>query len=98
LGRNPEQFHLTTFGVNFQQITGSQKRTAVHKSARAAAISRKLVLNNFPMMQRCHWVNPVPVAQVKFTEWTHDDQLRQPVFLGLRTDKEAKDLLAAKVR
>jgi bifunctional non-homologous end joining protein LigD len=45
------------------------------------------------MMQRCHWVKPVSVAQVKFTEWTHDDQLRQPVFMGLRTDKEAKDVV-----
>jgi ATP-dependent DNA ligase len=26
-------------------------------------------------------------AQIKFTEWTSDNQLRQPVFLGLRTDK-----------
>jgi bifunctional non-homologous end joining protein LigD len=41
------------------------------------------------------WVRlkPVLVAQVKVTEWTHDDQLRQPVFLGLRTDKEAKDVV-----
>src|SRR6516164_4852629 len=45
------------------------------------------------VMQRCQWVKPVLVAQVKFTEWTHDDQLRQPVFLGLRTDKEAKDVV-----
>jgi bifunctional non-homologous end joining protein LigD len=45
------------------------------------------------VMKRCHWLNPVLVAQVKFTEWTHDDQLRQPVFLGLRTDKEAKDVV-----
>ena len=44
------------------------------------------------VMKRCHWVKPVLVAQVKFTEWTHDNQLRQPVFLGLRTDKEAKDV------
>jgi bifunctional non-homologous end joining protein LigD len=44
------------------------------------------------VMKRCHWVKPVLVAQVKFTEWTHDGQLRQPVFLGLRTDKEAKDV------
>ena len=42
------------------------------------------------VMQRCQWVKPALVAQIKFTEWTHDDQLRQPVFLGLRTDKEAK--------
>jgi len=34
----------------------------------------------------------VLVAQFKFTEWTHDDQLRQPVFLGLRTDREPKDV------
>jgi bifunctional non-homologous end joining protein LigD len=45
------------------------------------------------MMQRCHWLKPLLVAQVKFTEWTYDNQLRQPVFLGLRTDKEAKDVV-----
>jgi len=45
------------------------------------------------VIKRCQWVKPVLVAQVKFTEWTHDDQLRQPVFLGLRTDKEAKEVV-----
>jgi len=44
------------------------------------------------VMKRCHWVEPVLVAQIKFSEWTSDDQLRQPVFLGLRTDKQAKDV------
>ena len=44
-------------------------------------------------MKRCHWVEPVLVAQIKFTEWTSVDQLRQPVFLGLRTDKQAKDVV-----
>jgi bifunctional non-homologous end joining protein LigD len=45
------------------------------------------------IMKRCSWVEPVLVAQVKFTEWTLDGQLRRPVFLGLRTDKEAKDVV-----
>src|SRR6516165_8044409 len=45
------------------------------------------------VMKRCEWVKAVLVAQVKFTEWTFDNQLRQPVFLGLRTDKEAKDVV-----
>ena len=44
-------------------------------------------------MKRCHWVEPVLVAQFKFTEWTSDDQLRQPVFLELRTDKQAKEVV-----
>jgi bifunctional non-homologous end joining protein LigD len=45
------------------------------------------------VMKRCHWVEPVLVTQIKFTEWTLDDQLRQPVFLGLRTDKDPKDVV-----
>jgi len=45
------------------------------------------------VMKRCQWVRPVLIAQVKFTEWTLDDQLRQPVFLGLRTDKEPKHVV-----
>jgi bifunctional non-homologous end joining protein LigD len=44
-------------------------------------------------MKRCVWVEPVLVAQVKFTEWTSDDQLRQPVFLGLRTDKQPEEVV-----
>jgi bifunctional non-homologous end joining protein LigD len=34
-----------------------------------------------------HWVKPVLVAQVRFTEWTTDGKLRHPVYLGLRDDK-----------
>ena len=45
------------------------------------------------VMKRCVWVEPVLVAQIKFTEWTSDDQLRQPVFLGLRVGKKAKDVV-----
>jgi bifunctional non-homologous end joining protein LigD len=44
------------------------------------------------MMRKCHWVNPVFVAQIKFAEWTREAKLRQPVFLGLREDKAAKDV------
>jgi bifunctional non-homologous end joining protein LigD len=45
------------------------------------------------VMKRCAWVEPLLVAQVKFTEWTSDDQLRQPVFLGLRTDKQPEQVV-----
>src|SRR5208283_2545332 len=40
-------------------------------------------------MNRCHWVKPQMVCQIKFTEWTRDGRLRQPVFLGIREDKNA---------
>jgi bifunctional non-homologous end joining protein LigD len=44
-------------------------------------------------MKRCVWVDLVLVAQVKFTEWTSDGQLRQPVCLRLRSDKDPKDVV-----
>jgi bifunctional non-homologous end joining protein LigD len=39
------------------------------------------------------WVKPVLVAEVKFTEWTSSGEMRHPVYLGLRTDKRAKDVI-----
>jgi ATP-dependent DNA ligase len=44
-------------------------------------------------MRRCHWVKPTMVCQIKFTEWTRDDCLRQLVFLGIREDKNAKEVV-----
>jgi bifunctional non-homologous end joining protein LigD len=39
--------------------------------------------------ERAHWATPDLVAQIKFTEWTADNKLRHPVYLGLRDDKAA---------
>jgi bifunctional non-homologous end joining protein LigD len=39
------------------------------------------------------WVRPSLVAEVKFAEWTSKGELRQPVYLGLRADKPAKDVV-----
>jgi bifunctional non-homologous end joining protein LigD len=44
-------------------------------------------------MKRCHWLKPELVCQVRFSEWTDDARLRQPVYLGLREDKEASDVV-----
>lgn len=35
-----------------------------------------------------HWVKPEIVVEVKFNEWTADRRLRQPIFLGVRDDKD----------
>lgn len=45
------------------------------------------------MMREVTWVRPELVAQVRFTEWTEDGMLRHPVFLGLRTDKAAREVV-----
>src|SRR4051794_1654989 len=38
------------------------------------------------------WVEPQLVAQVRFGEWTHDDHLRHPAYLGIREDKAAGEV------
>ena len=42
--------------------------------------------------ERAHWVKPAVVVEVKFAEWTSDGRLRQPIFLGIRDDKDARDV------
>jgi bifunctional non-homologous end joining protein LigD len=44
-----------------------------------------------PRIKDATWVKPKLVAQIAFAEWTADDKLRQPVFLGLRPDKSARE-------
>lgn len=46
--------------------------------------------------RQTHWVKPELVAEIKFTEWTHEGQsgaikMRAPVFEGLRMDKPPRE-------
>jgi len=38
------------------------------------------------------WVEPKLVAEVEFSEWTHDGRVRQPSYKGLRDDKQAVEV------
>ncbi|MFI2200340.1 non-homologous end-joining DNA ligase [Streptomyces sp. NPDC020192] len=46
-----------------------------------------------PRERGSHWTRPRLVAEIGFTEWTGDGKLRHPRFVGLRTDKSAKDVV-----
>jgi bifunctional non-homologous end joining protein LigD len=46
-----------------------------------------------PKEKSALWVKPRLVAQVAYTEWTGDEKLRQPSFLGLRNDKKPRECL-----
>jgi DNA ligase D-like protein (predicted ligase) len=43
-------------------------------------------------MAECRWIKPVLVGQFEFVEWTQDNHLRHTRFMGLREDKEAKEV------
>jgi bifunctional non-homologous end joining protein LigD len=38
------------------------------------------------------WVEPKLIAEVEFSEWTHDGRVRQPSYKGLRDDKDAEEV------
>jgi bifunctional non-homologous end joining protein LigD len=38
------------------------------------------------------WVEPTVVVEVSYTEWAPDGRLRQPVFAGLRPDKQPTEV------
>jgi bifunctional non-homologous end joining protein LigD len=52
----------------------------------------KSALADAPREKGLVFIAPRFVAQISFQEWTTDGKLRQPVFLGLRDDKEPKDV------
>ena len=49
-------------------------------------------------MRQCTWLEPKLVCQVRFAEWTRDYHLRQPAFLGLREDKQPKEVVREKAK
>jgi len=46
-----------------------------------------------PRERAATWVRPRYVVQVAFTEWTSDNRLRHPSFLGLREDKKVGEVV-----
>ena len=46
-----------------------------------------------PVRRTAHWVRPELVCEVAFAEWTFDGVVRQASFLGLRDDKDPREVI-----
>jgi len=75
-------------GTGFDQ----KELDRVAKLLRPREIPKSPFADAFKTAETAHWVKPVIVAEVRFTEWTSDGLLRQPVYLGTREDKKARDV------
>jgi DNA ligase D-like protein (predicted ligase) len=75
--------------------TGFNQRTLDSLHAALAALERDQPPFDRGRLPRSgvHWVEPRLVAQVGFSEWTTDGQLRHPRFQGLRDDKDPADVV-----
>lgn len=76
-------------GTGFDQ----KELTRVAKLLKAREVAKSPFAEKIKTNEPAHWVRPDLVAQIRFTEWTADDKLRHPVYLGLRDDKPAADVV-----
>ena len=66
---------------------------SVHEKLVPLITDKKPIAEKVPDLGRTTWVTPKLVAEVKFSEWTAAGEMRHPVFLGLRTDKAASEVI-----
>ena len=74
--------------------TGFDRATLRDLAARLAPLRRgDPPFADVPRLRDVTWVEPRLVAQVGFSEWTRDGRLRHPRFVGLREDKDPRDVV-----
>lgn len=75
-------------GTGFNQRTLRELHAALRKLARKTS-----PFAQGDVLRGAHYVEPKLVVQVRFAEWTRDGLVRQAAYLGLRPDKNPKDVV-----
>ncbi len=93
LGLYDERGHLIHVG---QAGTGFDQRALKEIYERLKPRETNPFYGEIGGLKKVHFVRPELVAEIKFSEWTHETEeggmkLRAPVFLGLRFDKDPKE-------
>jgi bifunctional non-homologous end joining protein LigD len=82
----PKLRYVGKVGTGFTQNTLDMLATKL-----ARLRTEKSPFDPPPPLRDATWVRPKLVAQIAYAEWTADGKLRQPAFLGLRTDKDPSE-------
>ena len=69
---------------------------SLHRRLRSLTRPSKPFRMHIPNEAATTWVKPRLVCEVKFTEWTKSGQMRHPVFVGMRGDKPAANVVREK--
>lgn len=91
--------HVGQAGSGFTQATHAEMWRRLEK----LQTGKSPFYGKVESLRRIHWVKPELVAEIKFTEWTHETQggglkMRAPVFEGLRTDKSPRECVFEKAK
>ena len=95
LGLFDEQGRLVHVGHAGSGFTG-QSHEEMWKRLQKLKTTTSPFFGKVESTRPVHWVKPELVAEIKFSEWTHEGEsgtvkMRAPVFMGLRFDKKPKD-------
>ncbi|HEY2093426.1 MAG TPA: DNA ligase D [Thermoanaerobaculia bacterium] len=88
IGDDKEMHYAGKVGTGFSSKLRVQLRDRLAKDEVPSSPAK-----DAPRARDAHWVKPRLVAQVAFTEWTADNRLRHPSFLGLRDDKAPEEVV-----
>ncbi len=75
-------------GTGFNEVGLKELHAKLEPLVTARSPFSNEVTSNTPAT----WVKPLLLCEVKFSNWTADGVMRQPVFLGLREDKSPRDV------
>jgi bifunctional non-homologous end joining protein LigD len=92
-GKVGSGFNVAKLGALHREFMRRKTETCPFVDLPAAKRSRFGTGMTRSAMKEVTWVKPELVAQVQFTEWTEEGSLRHPVFLGLRDDKPASQVM-----
>ncbi len=76
-------------GTGFTQKTHRTLRDRLEPLARTAS---PFAVISAEGRRGAHWLSPELVAEVRFSTWTGENQLRHAAYLGLREDKPAREI------
>jgi bifunctional non-homologous end joining protein LigD len=68
------------------------KPLAIPKMALAVAPPRKTRFGGPLALSKVHWIKPEKVCEITYLTWADDGLLRHTVFVGLRADKQAREV------
>src|SRR5713101_4019465 len=85
---------IGSVGTGFDQKTQKDLRAQLEK----LRVTRSPLRNPPKLREQVEWVRPAIVARIKFANWTEDNHLRAPVFLGIRKDRTPEECTFAAAR
>lgn len=84
---NDQLIYIGSVGTGFDKVSINNLMKTMEP-----IIIRQPLFSDKQIPKGITWLKPQLVGEIKFQEWTANGLLRQPVFLGLRDDKDPKDV------